>query len=282
MKIYGNNLGWSDNKNFNNKQSRTARENFRSQVVTAPEEAPTTKYNGVKSDGITGNFDAADFVDAIMPTNAIGNFVGMGVDALTGVNYTPNTYVSGFNPFGYAKDLSKGSVRKLALRGLDTYATLGMPGAANAIDKFGTKVAPEIGVLGSKSAYIPKGGTTEIVDEAGNVVGRTLNKWNWNSLTKWKTPSGQGLNTFGRRSIERAANEGMLEQLAIKNGMNNATKYATAAVQNPNTGTAFFFRNVDGAGNVVKNAYDAAIDRAMQVAPYQGYGANQVIQQVTE
>lgn len=276
MKIYGNNLGWSDDKNFNNKQSRTARKDFRSQVVTTPEEAPTTKYNGMKSDGITGNFDAADFVDAIMPTNAIGNFVGMGVDALTGNDYTPTTYVSGFNPFGYAKDTSNGSVGKLALRGLDAYTTLGMPGASKAIDKLGTRFAPKLGTLGSKSKYISRKGTEKVVDESGKTVGRTLSKWNWNSLAPWKQSAGNGVETFGRRSIQRAANEGALDQFAINNGMNNVVKYATTAVKNPNTGTTFFFKNS------AVHPYDATINRAMQVAPYWGYGSNQVIQQVTE
>ena len=234
IKIYGNNLGWTNDKNFNNKKSIEARKNFRNKVITTKEKkSEQPKSNGMGE--IAKNFSAAKFVDTILPTNAIGNFIGMGINALTGNQYVPETYVSGFNPFGYAEDLANGNVKNLALRGLDTYTSLGMPGAANAIDKVGTKVAPRI--VAERFKYIPKGGTEAVVDEAGNIVGRRLNNWNWWSLTRGprvKPPKGgfahtaMGDNTvqYGTRSVQRAVNEGTLSELP------SAARYANSGIVN--------------------------------------------------
>lgn len=90
------------------------------------------------------NWDAADFVDALMPSNLIGNAVDAAVSKVQGYDYVPGIARSGFNPFGYAKDLSTGNAGGLALRGIDAYATLGAPGSSKVIDMGATKIAPKL------------------------------------------------------------------------------------------------------------------------------------------
>lgn len=75
---------------------------------------------------------------------------------MTGTEYTPYIAKSGFNPFGYAKDLAKGNIGNLLLRGVDAYATLGAPGLSKAIDYLGTRFAPKIISMSEKSKYLPE------------------------------------------------------------------------------------------------------------------------------
>lgn len=97
--------------------------------------------------------------------------------------------------------------------------------------------------------------------ESSKRVGSQLNKWSMNAL-KGNKP----LNEFGRRSIERATKDGTLDMLRINGGMNNAAKWGTRVVQNPSTGTAYIYRNsVKGAP--IGNAYDQAIDAAVELVP---------------
>lgn len=78
-----------------------------------------------------------------MPTNVIANGVSYIFDKMTGNTYVPMIAQSGFNPFGYAKDLAKGNIGNLLMRGIDAYATLGAPGLAEGIDYLGTRFAPK-------------------------------------------------------------------------------------------------------------------------------------------
>ena len=86
----------------------------------------------------------------------------------------------------------------------------------------------------------------------------------------------KGTTQFGRRSIQRAAQEGVLEPLSINGGMNNAAKYANAAVRNNNTGLTYFWSQAP------KASYDAAIDNAMKTAPYWTLGADVAGQELTK
>ena len=90
----------------------------------------TNRRASQEADRKVGNWDAADFVDAISPTTMISNGLSAGLASITGTDYTPYIDKFGFNPFGYAKDLSNMNLGGLAMRGLDAYATLGAPGLA--------------------------------------------------------------------------------------------------------------------------------------------------------
>ncbi len=207
-------------------------------------------------------------------------------------------YVSGLNPYGYVKDLSNiiqagqrgagaqiwDSTIDLGMRGLDAYTMAGSPGAAALIDRVGTKVAPKLGEISFKSTYIPKGGTMPIVDDAGNIVRRVPNSWNQMTLTRGGGPMahtaiGDGVNTFGQRSMQRALQEGTLEGMS---GLNSAARWGNAAWQNANTGTTYVFRNIDGAGNLVGNAYDNAVEAAMQGVPWFNAATDAAVQVTKE
>ena len=204
------------------------------------ERAKTNRQASQEADQKAGNWDAADFVDAIMPTNAIANGVSYIFDKMTGNTYVPMIAQSGFNPFGYAKDLAKGNIGKLLMRGIDAYATLGAPGLAEGIDYLGTRFAPKIGSISAKSGYIPK---------RANTPSGELSVWNQNSLKTW---SGEPAQSFGRRSMERAANEGVKIP-----GM----RWGNNAARSVGTGTTYTY-------NATTHPYDIMVDRSMQIAPY--------------
>lgn len=127
------------------------------------------------------------------------------------------------------------------MRGIDAYATLGAPGLAEGIDYLGTRFAPKIVSTSAKSKYIPK---------RANTPSGELSAWNQNSLKTW---SGEPAKSFGRRSMERAANEGVKIP-----GM----RWGNNAAQSVGTGTTYTY-------NATTHPYDIMIDRAMQIAPYE-------------
>lgn len=187
-----------------------------------------------------------------MPTNAIVNLVSQGWNNMVDGEYKPFVTKSGFNPFGYTKDATNGDILGLGLRGIDAYTTLGMPGVGQAIDKFGTRFAPKIAELSAKSAYIPQS-ITKGAD--------FLPDWHLFSLAGKRTAV-----DFGRRSIERAAQEGV-------HLPKNALRWSNRVAQNTNTGTAYFYRTPG-----LSNSYDIAIDNAITTTPYYGFGTNLLIQ----
>ena len=292
MSYYGNNLGYDKDPRLQNKASRRARENYRNRElrVSSPKvdkEAEKRKeLERVKKESLAQfakDFNAAKFVDAVMPTNLLGNTVDAGIDYVSGEDYTPRIHKSGFNPFGYAEDVTNGNVGGLAVRGIDAYTTLGMPGARKVIDWAGTKWAPQIFNISSKSKYIVKGGTDPVVDEAGNVIARVPNKWNVWSLTRGSrnpgvagesahTVAGESIKEYGNRSVQRAVSEGVLP--ATDKGAASTARWANAAWQNANTGDVFFFRSPG------VHPYDYAIDKAIEVVPYWGVGANAATQAI--
>lgn len=216
------------------------------------ERAKTNRQASQEADQKAGNLDAADFVDAIMPTNAIANGVSYIFDKMTGNTYVPMIAQSGFNPFGYAKDLAKGNIGNLLMRGLDAYATLGAPGLAEGIDYLGTRFSPKIGSISAKSRYIPK---------RANTASGELSRFNQNSFKTW---SGESAKSFGRRSMERAANEGVKIP-----GM----RWGNNAAQSVGTGTTYTY-------NATTHPYDIMIDRAMQIAPYETALTDIALQQI--
>lgn len=276
--IYGNNLGWSKDPKMKTKASQTARANYRKQIDAkqgnrnATYQGKTNKQASKEADKqIT--WDSADFLDLMSPQTVMGNFIDMGTSALTGEKYTPSTYKAGYNVLGLAKDMHEGNYGNAAFRGLDAYLTLGAPGASRFIDYAGTRFAPRLTNLSAKSRYIPKGGT---VQTSG---GRTLNNWNLRSLSGNNTSR---INGYGMRSMQRAANEGVLDRFAINGGINNATRYGNAAVQNANTGTTYIYRNVDKAGNLIGNSYDNAIDAATKFITPFAFASEPIVQQANK
>lgn len=216
------------------------------------ERLKTNREVSQEADQKAGNWDAADFVDAILPTNAIANGVSYAIDKMTGSDYTPYIAKSGLNPFGYAKDMAKGNIGNLLMRGIDAYATLGAPGLSEGIDYLGTRFAPKIADASAKSRYILKRNVT---------ADGELKQWHQNSLRTW---SGEPANSFGRRSMERAANEGKRVP-----GM----RWGNNSVQSVNSGTTYTYRGST-------HPYDVAVDRAMQIAPYQTALTDIALQQI--
>lgn len=215
----------------------------------------TRTGDNIKANEATSFINAADFFDAISPTTAIANGIAAGVNNLAGAEYKPFVAQFGLNPFGYAKDITEGNLGNLALRGIDTYALAGSPGLAEGTDWLLTKTAPRLRPV-TNARYIPKGG----------VENGTLNKWNWNSLARGGSQATQssfnkgvkGVVEGGRRSMQRAANEGMLHGF---NGADKAAQWGTNFGQNLNTGTAYFFRGAP-------TTYDVVADNAVRVAPW--------------
>lgn len=86
------------------------------------------------------NWDAADFVDALMPINATLNLVSAATDS----DYTPYVMRSGFNPFGYSKDAVEGSASGLLDRSIKAATVLGLPRALSSVSSFNSQM-PNIG-----------------------------------------------------------------------------------------------------------------------------------------
>lgn len=266
IKIYGNNLGWDKDPKLQNKSSRTAREEYRKRVKSTNNSRPvkpleTNSSANSKADAYekaTWN-GGKGFTDLMMPNNVIMKLGERAADGLFGTNYSNNKiYRFGLNPFGISEDASEGNLGGLALRGLDAYTWLGMPGASQFVDRQLTAHAPKLLEVANTSKYVPKGGL-----ENG-----TLNKWNWNSLAKWGSPATRDsyrrgiratVTEGGRRSMQRAANEGV--EIGGFKGFDKARQWATNFGQNTNTGTTFFFRGAP-------TGYDIAADRAVQLTPY--------------
>jgi hypothetical protein len=100
-----------------------------------------------------------------MPTNALGNAVSAAVSKMTDEEYHPGIYASGFNPLGYGKAFTRvldgdvaGGLAEGAVRGIDAYTTLGMPGVSGMVDRAMTRFAPRLAPVSSTSKYIPEGG----------------------------------------------------------------------------------------------------------------------------
>lgn len=283
---YGNNLGWTGDPKMGTKQSMQARAQYRKET-DAKKGNRNAVYKGKTNKQVSEEADRqvakswgpnhqVDFVDAFFPTTGIGNAVSAATSSMMGEKWTPEIYASGFNPLGYGKALTRvfdgdvaGGLAEGAVRGIDAYATLGMPGAANMVDKGMTRFAPRLLPVSSKSKYIPRGG----------VENGTLSKWNWNSLAKGGNKAKQSswfkgarsVTEGGRRSMQRAANEGF--QFTGFNGADKAGQWATNFGQNTNTGTAYFFRGAP-------TSYDVAADRAVQLTPWLGAPADVTTQQL--
>lgn len=243
----------------NNGTTTSRKTNNRGTTITvgkAPKGEQRKDYrpNGAKNtDGVSKvarNVSAGQFVDALLPTTAIGNAFDAAWKTISNGTYTPRIYKSGFNPFGYAEDAVNGNALGLGLRGLDLWASLGSPGAKEIIDQMGTKFAPRITNLG-KVTYLTKEATEPVVNVAGEVVERLPNSWATRAITgNYTSP----VRVYGQRSVQRAANEGVLGQFASRQSPN--------LMQNVKTGTSWLY-------NTPKlHPYDASVENAIQLAPW--------------
>jgi hypothetical protein len=68
--------------------------------------------------------------------------------------------------------------------------------------------------------------------------------------------------TYGRYSLQNAANNGVLDQFAVNGGFNNAARWGDRLVRNNNTGTGYIFRSG------TTHPYDAAVDAGTKVIPW--------------
>ena len=151
QQLYGTHLGYSSDPKLQNKQSRAVREQYRKDTKAtntnrnANFKGETNSQANTRADK---NFNrklgistlAPDFIDAVSPQTAIGNFMNMAGSAMTGEHFTPKIYQNGFNVPGYASDLAQGKYKDLAFRGLDAYLSLGAPGARVNMTPGGTNV----------------------------------------------------------------------------------------------------------------------------------------------
>lgn len=280
--LYGNYLGYQKDPKLQNKQSRAGREAQNKRLNVDDSYKQTSKEGQERkvrrqalidsASKISQNFTADKLVDALTPMSVIGNTIGQGVAALNGENYNGHLYRSGFNPMGYAQDMMDGNALGVAERGLDAWGWFGAPGLSKAVDWAGTRFAPRISSISSKSAYLGKKATEPIITESGEIIGRqpwkgAVNAISGEAIPKGSMATGKNVTSYGTRSVQRAANEGILEPLAINSGMNNATRFGNAAWRNNNTGLTYVFRNTDGAGNLIRNSYDVAVDNAVAGAP---------------
>lgn len=216
------------------------------------ERAKTNRQASQEADQFVGTADASDMADAILPDSQAMSAMDAAIAKASGEEYTPTIHPSALNPMGYAKDLAKGNYKNLALRLFGLYTILGSPGLSKGIDYLGTRFAPKIGSISAKSRYIPK---------RANTPSGELSAWNQNSLKTW---SGEPAKSFGRRSMERAANEGV-KIPGMRLGNN--------AAQSVGTGTTYTY-------NATTHPYDIMIDRAMQIAPYETALTDVSLQQI--
>lgn len=246
----------------NNGTTTSRKTNNRGTTITvgkAPKGEQRKDYrpNGAKNTGgvseVARNVSAGQLADVLLPTTAIGNAFDAAWKTVSGGTYTPRVYKSGFNPFGYSEDAVNGNAFGLGLRGLDLWASLGSPGAQQAINWAGTRFAPQISNLG-KVTYLTKEATEPVVNAAGEVVERLPNAWATRAITgNFTSP----VRVYGQRSVQRAANEGVLGPFA--------SRWSPNLMQNVGpgrTGTAWLY-------NTPKlHPYDAAVENAIQLAPW--------------
>lgn len=279
--LYGNYLGYQKDPKLQNKQSRAGREaqnrrlnvddSYKQISEKKQQENQQRQARSESAAKIAQNFTADKLVDALSPWSVALNTAGQGIAALNGEDYNGHLYRTVFNPLGIAQDFVDNNYKGLAERGLDAVGWFGGRPLGKAIDWAGTRFAPRIASISGKSAYLGKRATEPIVTESGEIIGRqpwkgAVNAISGEVIPKGGMATGRNVTAYGTRSVQRAANEGVLEPLAINGGMNNATRYGNAAWRNNNSGLTYVFRNTDGAGNLVRNSYDVAIDNAVKGA----------------
>lgn len=167
MKMYGNNLGWDKDPKLQTKQSRTAREKYRSQIDAKQgnrnpsyQGKTNSQANAEADKQVAQRWNEKQFMDLMLPTPA--NMVNYGIDIITG-NHPSKPHVSGLNVPGIFTDLTEGNYKDAGFRTLDLGLSFA-PGARVNMTPGGTNIT-------GGSVLLPNGT-------------RTFSKWQLNSLGK--------------------------------------------------------------------------------------------------
>jgi hypothetical protein len=172
-----------------------------------------------------------------------------------GEDYHPEVFHSGLNPAVGMANLMRGEWNKVGERALNAASVFGGPWIGKGVKWLGTRMAPEIANLGSKSAYLSQRATVPVA----NGTGRTLNKMAERAVSgNFTSPT----TTYGRYSLQKAADKGLLDQFATNGGFNNAARWGDRLVRNNNTGTGYIFRSG------TTHPYDATVDAGTKVIPW--------------
>ena len=259
--IYGNDLGWGKDPKYNTKSSAQAR-NAQNKEIKAQNSNRNANYQGKTNKQASAEADKKvaqtwneeDFVDSLSPFMAL-NGVNYLASKAMGEDFHPTIYHSGFNPALGMANLMRGEWNKVGERALNAASIFGGPWIGRGVKWLGTRMAPEIANLGSKSAYLSQRATVPVA----NGTGRTLNKMAERAISgNFTSPT----TTYGRYSLQKAADKGLLDQFATNGGFNNAVRWGNTAVRNNNTGTTYIFRNT------VAHPYDAAVEAGSKVIPW--------------
>lgn len=262
MKMYGNSLGWDKDPKLNTKKSMEAREQYRKSVDAkkgnrnANYQGKTNKQASAEADKkVAQTWNEEDFVDTLLPATAIGNGINYLASTAMGENYHPEVFHSGLNPAVGMANLMRGEWNKVGERALNAASVFGGPWIGRGVKWLGTRMAPEIANLGSKSTYLSQKATIPVA----NGTGRTLNKMAERAVTgNFTSPT----TTYGRYSLQKAADKGLLNQFATNGGFNNAVRWGDRLVRNNNTGTGYIFRSG------TTHPYDIAVDAGTKVIPW--------------
>ena len=142
--LYGTHLGWSEDPKLQNKQSRTAREKYRSQIDAKQGnrrpsyQGKTNSQANTEADKqVAQRWNEKQFMDLMLPS-PIG-MAAYGVDILSG-NLPSKPHVSGLNVPGMFTDVVEGNYGDAASRSLDLYSAFGAPGAEWVVKKMAPKI----------------------------------------------------------------------------------------------------------------------------------------------
>lgn len=271
---YGNNLGYSGDPKLGTKQSMAARAQYRKDIDAkkgnrnANYQGKTNKQASAEADKkVAQTWNERDFVDAILPATAVGNTLNAAGSWMSGEKFTPKVFHSGLNAAGGMADLMEGNWSNVGERALNAASIFGGPWIGKGVKWLGVKAAPKIATVSDKSRYLfntpgTKIGTKFLEDGSGKV----LNNFAEGAISKGNGfRFGTGASSYGRYSIQNAIDQGVLNGNKV---LPKVSQWANTAVRNGNTGTTYFYRNVDKAGNLISHPYDTAVDNAVKLFPW--------------
>ena len=274
IKMYGNNLGWDKDPKLGTKKSMAARAQYRKDTKAtnwnrnANYKGKTNKQASAEADKkVAQTWNERDFVDAILPATAVGNALNAAGSWMSGEKFTPKIFHSGLNAAGGMADLMEGNWSNVGERALNAASIFGGPWIGKGVKWLGVKAAPKITTVSDKSRYLfntpgTKIGTKFLEDGSGKV----LNNFAEGAISRGNGfRFGTGASSYGRYSIQNAIDQGVLNGNKV---LPKVSQWANTAVRNGNTGTTYFYRNVDKAGNLIAHPYDAAVDNAVKLFPW--------------
>ena len=271
---YGNNLGYSGDPKLGTKKSMAARAQYRKDIDAKKGNRnanyigkTNSQANAEADKKVAQTWNERDFVDAILPATAVGNTLNAAGSWMSGEKFTPKVFHSGLNAAGGMADLMEGNLSNVGERALNAFSIFGGPAVSKGVQWLGIKAAPKIATVSDKSRYLfntpgTKIGTKFLEDGSGKV----LNNFAEGAISKGNGfRFGTGASSYGRYSIQNAIDQGVLNGNKV---LPKVSQWANTAVRNGNTGTTYFYRNVDKAGNLIAHPYDAAVDNAVKIFPW--------------